>query len=381
MRPPDTPDAPDADLALRISVERDYEEVVGAILMDSLGPFAQEPEEGATSTLVFYPEAAAGLSDEELLAPLGAELKASSSPRIERRVVPRDWVDGWKDHFHPVVIGGVRVRPPWVPGPGDTVRGRKRRGGLRRRGWRRYHEGRTRRGGRPRRDSRRRRKEFQGEVPSVDVVINPGSGFGTGLHPTTRGTLQLLQVGMRAEEGIGGSLGRLTDVGTGSGILAIAAAKMGWGPVIAFDIDPAAVSSARENVFANRVAHRVRVWEAGVEEAEAGWFEEATVLANMTLEPELELLGRLALGGDSPGGRGIASGTSKIGLPRRLVVAGILAGAQEDKVVSTARQYGFMPGGRLYEAEWVSMELFPVGPEVPAGVKGFGGMNELRKRV
>jgi ribosomal protein L11 methyltransferase len=163
-------------------------------------------------------------------------------------------------------------------------------------------------------------------------------------------------------------------VGTGSGILAIAAAKMGWGPVMAFDNDPAAVSSARENVAANGVAHRVRVWEAGVDEAEAAWFEEATVLANMTLEPVLELLRRLAPETGPPGARETASETNWVGSPRRLVVAGILAGAQEDQVVSTARRCGFVPGGRLYEAEWVSMELFPEA-------RGFGGMNESRKRV
>jgi ribosomal protein L11 methyltransferase len=193
--------------------------------------------------------------------------------------------------------------------------------------------------------------------------------------------LQLLQVGIDAEEGTGGSLGRLADVGTGSGILAIAAVKMGWRPVIAFDIDPAAVSCARGNVAANGVADRVRVWEAGVEEAEAGWFEKATVLANMTLEPVLELLRRLAPGAGSPVAPGTAPGAAGLDPPRRLVVAGILAGAQEEQVVAAAQRCGFVPGGRLYEAEWVSMELFPILPEAPAGVRGSSGTNESRKRV
>ena len=69
------------------------------------------------------------------------------------------------------------------------------------------------------------------------MVINPGLGFGTGLHPTTRGTLLLLQEGRsgagRAEMVANSGGGPLGDVGTGSGILAIAAAKLGWAPVMA----------------------------------------------------------------------------------------------------------------------------------------------------
>ncbi len=138
----------------------------------------------------------------------------------------RDWVEGWRLHFRPVVIGVVRIRPPW---------------------------------------------ESEGDLPAgfVDVVINPGLGFGTGLHPTTRGVLRLLQ-----EEGgervapVGGrslrrSKGPLVDVGTGSGVLAIAAAKLGWAPILAFDNDSAALVSARANIEANGVRDVVQCMRQG----------------------------------------------------------------------------------------------------------------------
>ena len=97
----------------------------------------------------------------------------------------------------------------------------------------------------------------------VDVVINPGLAFGTGLHATTRGTLTLLQEGAprRRRTRPAGSRGALVDVGTGSGILSIAAAKLGWGPIIAFDNDAVALSAARENIVANGVGDVVQVHE------------------------------------------------------------------------------------------------------------------------
>jgi ribosomal protein L11 methyltransferase len=139
-------------------------------------------------------------------------------------------------------------------------------------------------------------------------------------------------------------LGRLVDVGTGSGILAIAAAKLGWAPVIALDNDPVALASTRENVTENGVAGKVEIHEADTDSSDEGWFDDATVLANMTLEPVSLLLRRLA---------------RLAARPRRLVISGILAGTQEEQIMLIAHGSGFVPGRRLYEGEWVSFELFP----------------------
>jgi ribosomal protein L11 methyltransferase len=189
------------------------------------------------------------------------------------------------------------------------------------------------------------------------VVINPGLGFGTGLHPTTRGTLHLLQNPGNLDGSAQPLLGPLVDAGTGSGILAIAAAKLGWGPVFAFDNDPVALVSARENIVANGVGGIVEVHQTDVAGASPYWFAGATVLANMTLEPVVALVRRLAPDQGSWGRMGSpASG------PTRLVVSGILEGAQERELAGVARLCGFVQGRRMQEAEWVSVELLPVRP-------------------
>ena len=298
----------DADRSVRVSVPLALAEQAGAILMEVLGPFEQA-EPAATGSLaeaptaregrvvlVFFPPTDGPSTREELLPLLPVAFAKPGVLQVETGSVSRDWVEGWREHFRPIVIGVVRIRPPWEP-PLAAL---------------------------------------------IDVVINPGLGFGTGLHPTTRGTLLLLQEGPLAAEH--GGLGRLVDVGTGSGVLAIAAAKLGWFPVVALDNDPVALVSARENVAENGVRSEVEIHEADIDSAEERWFVDATVLANLTLEPVSLLLRRLA------------TMTSR---PRRVVVSGILAGSQEEQIMVGAHDCGFAPGRRLYEEEWVSFELLP----------------------
>jgi ribosomal protein L11 methyltransferase len=116
--------------------------------------------------------------------------------------VPDDWTERWKRFHAPVLVGGtVYVRPPWEE---PAVR------------------------------------------PGVrEVVIDPGQAFGTGAHPTTRMCLELL-LGLRRT-------GSFADLGCGSGVLAIAAAKLGFDPVSAWDADRAAVSATLANARDNGV--------------------------------------------------------------------------------------------------------------------------------
>jgi ribosomal protein L11 methyltransferase len=90
-------------------------------------------------------------------------------------------------------------------------------------------------------------------IDAVPLVIDPGRAFGTGAHATTRLSIELL-----AEV----EPGSLLDVGTGSGIVAIAAAKLGFSPVLGVDVDPAAVEVARTNAAVNAVAIDVREGDA-----------------------------------------------------------------------------------------------------------------------
>ena len=114
-----------------------------------------------------------------------------------------DWADRWREFHRPVQVGRIHVRSPW-------------------------HEEAT-----------------GGAEEPVDIVIDPGQAFGTGAHPTTRLCLECLQDVTPAP---------LADLGCGSGVLAIAAAKLGFAPVTAFDNEIAAVEATRANAAANGVA-------------------------------------------------------------------------------------------------------------------------------
>lgn len=128
-----------------------------------------------------------------------------------RRLPNRDWTRSWQRHFKPLVFDrSLLVLPPWIPG--NPIPGQKK------------------------------------------VVLDPGLSFGTGHHPTTAFCLRQLARLQRRP-------GRwsLLDLGCGSGILAIAAAKLGYRPVEAIDADPIAVRIASSNARRNRVQHRVTI--------------------------------------------------------------------------------------------------------------------------
>ena len=112
------------------------------------------------------------------------------------------WEDGWREFHHGVRVGRFWVGPPWEEPPADAV----------------------------------------------GVVIDPGRAFGTGAHPTTRLCLELLQDVEPAS---------VLDVGCGSGVLSVAAAKLGFAPVHAVDIDEVSLETTRANAVANGVAVEV----------------------------------------------------------------------------------------------------------------------------
>jgi ribosomal protein L11 methyltransferase len=123
--------------------------------------------------------------------PLGFDL-------VEAGEVPEGWEDAWRDFHHGVRVGRLWVGPPWEEPPAGTI----------------------------------------------SVVIDPGRAFGTGAHPTTRLCLELLQEVESTS---------LLDVGCGSGVLSIAAAKLGFAPVTAVDLDDTALEVTAENAAANGV--------------------------------------------------------------------------------------------------------------------------------
>jgi len=139
-------------------------------------------------------------------------LAGSALVEVSTEAVLDDWNERWKRFYFPVLVAGrIYVRPPWEQ-PAQ-------RGGV------------------------------------EEVVIDPGGAFGTGTHPTTRMCLELMLEHLKA----GAARGRsFCDLGCGSGVLAIAAAKLGFDPVLAVDADRAAIDESGRNARANYVELELR---------------------------------------------------------------------------------------------------------------------------
>lgn len=171
-----------------------------------------------------------------------------------REVDDSSWNDAWKEHYVEQRIGRVVIVPSWVthePTAGDAT-----------------------------------------------IVLDPGMAFGTGLHPTTRGCLELLQEVSPMPE-------RVLDVGCGSGVLALAALRLGSRQADALDTDPLAVTATRANAERNGLADRVDVSEGSLPVEPAERYE--LVAANLVAAVLVDLAPRLA-GHLAPSGRLIAGG-------------------------------------------------------------------------
>lgn len=185
-------------------------------------------EEGAGAPVrlrAFFPPGsdadAAGRRLADYLGELRALAVAVGPGTVEVSRVPGEaWAEAWRAHFRPLPVGRrLLVCPPWDVPP-DGADGAR-----------------------------------------IRVLIEPGRAFGTGSHATTRACLELLERDLAREPSA-----RAVDVGTGSGILAIAAARLGVRAVTALDVDPDAVAAARANAARNGVGDRVRVELARLEE-------------------------------------------------------------------------------------------------------------------
>jgi ribosomal protein L11 methyltransferase len=205
------------------------------------------------------------------------------------QVPDEDWGKGWKKDFRPLDVGRVRVRPSWIDEPAPPG--------------------------------------------AVEVVLDPGMAFGTGTHPTTALCLAALSDLVGARPGAS-----VLDVGTGSGLLAIAARKLGAGRVAGNDEDPVAVRVARENAEQNGVA--LELTGAPVEEI-PGTFDVvvANILANVLVALAPSLAAKVAPGGV-------------------LLLSGIL-GPQEDEVRRAHVEAGLTPlaGGDRRDGEWSLLAL------------------------
>jgi ribosomal protein L11 methyltransferase len=205
--------------------------------------------------------------------------------------VPDGWADRWQDFHKPLLVGGrLWLRPSWEP----------------------PREG------------------------AIDLVVDPGRAFGTGAHPTTRLCLELL---LELEQG-GEAAGPLADLGTGSGVLAIAAAKLGWDPVAGYDHEPAAIDAATANAAANSVAldfTRINLRE-GLPELSS------TVVANLTAPVLSVVAEQLASDEGAPPG------------PAILVCSGLLP-AELDGISMAFEPASLAEADRRQNGDWAALLL------------------------
>jgi ribosomal protein L11 methyltransferase len=274
-------------IRLAVRVRREHAEVVLAELMAFVPGGLEERDAGDAVEYVLY--GAAGELPElgGLEATVGGGLVDVSTSEL-----PDDWGENWRSFHAPVDVGDarpegshsraprrLRVRPPWAP-PDEGA---------------------------------------------LDVVIDPGQAFGTGSHATTRLTLELLAELEPA--------GALADWGCGSGVLAIAAAKLGWSPVLACDIEPESVEATRAGAIANGVT--LEVTRCDVRQ---GGPYAPTVLANLARPLLLDVAANLQR------------------VPERLIISG-LEGDEPAEVVPAFARHGLRETARRESGGWSAIQL------------------------
>ncbi|MGQ9459430.1 MAG: 50S ribosomal protein L11 methyltransferase [Anaerolineae bacterium] len=263
------------------------------------------PGEGVLRLKTYLPADRSGEQAREELA-LGIALLQRLYPDLPeptfRRLEPDLWAEAWKRAYRPQHIGRtLAIVPSWeayTPRPGERV-----------------------------------------------VRLDPGLAFGTGLHETTRLCLELLEAHLQPGA-------RVLDVGTGSGILAIAAVRLGAVQVVALDADPLAVRAARENAARNGLEQAIEVrwgtvpggeedgWGAPVLDLEALGSPFYGVVANILAEPVARMV--------------------RAGLPRALGPGGVLIASgflvrQEAAVAQAFQEAGLSLVERREAGEWAAL--------------------------
>jgi ribosomal protein L11 methyltransferase len=270
-------------IRLAVRVARADAEIALAGLLD-LAPAGLEEVERADGTIEYALYRPPGDP------PDARDVRALLGPAVlglEATTVADDWSERWREFHRPSRVGGrLWVRAPW---------------------------------------------EAPAEPGLVDIEIEPGQAFGTGSHPTTRLCLELLL----SLEAAGNACGPLLDIGSGSGVLAIAAAHLGWSPVRALDHDPESVSATRANAAVNRVGVDALLLDIRANPLPSA----PTITANL-LAP---LLIDLAEAMTRP--------------PERLIAGGLAPDQASRVAAAFARRHGLVERERRVEGDWAALLL------------------------
>ena len=267
-------------IRLAIRVARADAEIALAELLELAPAGVEEVDRGDTIEYAIY-----GARGELPELPALRAAAGAALVDITTTEVADDWASRWRTFHEPVTIGGrLHVRPPWAPPPASAE--------------------------------------------LLDIAIDPAQAFGTGAHHTTRLCLELM---LELEPG-----GALVDLGCGSGVLAIAACKLGWGPVLGVDHEAASVAATQDNAAANGVelqACRVDLLREPVPSA-------ATTVANL-MRPLLLHVAEAGFACEAP---------------RVLVLGGLLTHEAGEVAQAFARQ-GLRERERRHSGEWAALAL------------------------
>ncbi|MFN7034806.1 MAG: 50S ribosomal protein L11 methyltransferase [Bellilinea sp.] len=213
-------------------------------------------------------------------------------PAEYREIEDQDWMAAWREHYRPIPVGErLMILPAWLDSSDDR---------------------------------------------RIPIKIDPSMAFGTGTHPTTQLCLALLEKHLKPGEAV-------MDIGCGSGILSIAAVKLGASRVVAVDIDQAAIRSTRENAELNGVSDQIDSGVGSLGEILVGYYSlrrAPLVLANILAPVIIRMFGE-----------GLADTLSKGG---KIILSGILD-EQSPAVEAEAEMHGLQFVERMVQNDWVGL--------------------------
>jgi ribosomal protein L11 methyltransferase len=218
-----------------------------------------------------------------------------------KQIADQNWMEAWKQHYKPILIGeGLLILPAWLDSP----------------------------------DPKR-----------IPIKIDPGMAFGTGTHPTTQLCLELMEVSFKQSKIDNRKSEIVIDVGCGSGILSIAAIKLGAKTVLGVDIDIESVKNSRENADVNEVGEELLLGQGSVAEVLAGQFafKSAPLVVANILAPVLIRL--------------FDAGLADLIEPNgEIILSGILD-HQAESVIEAGQAKGLKRGEVRQMKDWVAISM------------------------
>lgn len=219
-----------------------------------------------------------------------------------KQIADQNWMEAWKQHYKPILIGQrLLILPAWLESP---------------------------------------------EPKRIPIKIDPGMAFGTGTHPTTQLCLELMEIHFDQSQLVTRNSYHVIDVGCGSGILSIAALKLGASKVLGVDIDIESVKNSRENADTNGVGEELILGQGSVTEVLSGNFEFKSaplVVANILAPIIIRLFD---------------AGLADLIAPRgEIILSGILD-HQAESVIAAGNAKGLKLNDKRQTGDWVALKMF-----------------------